>query len=42
MTRAIGGLVGNLGLTQDQEAALVAYIRSLEDARTPTAPSTVK
>jgi cytochrome c peroxidase len=39
---AISGLVGNLGLTEAQEAALVAYIRSLEDTHTPTKPSTVK
>jgi cytochrome c peroxidase len=39
---AISGLVGNLGLTKVQEAALVAYIRSLEDTHTPTKPSTVK
>jgi hypothetical protein len=38
----LGGLLGNLGLTKPQEAALVAYIRTLEDSRTPTAPSTVK
>ena len=39
---ALGGLLGNLGLTEDQEAALVAYIKTLDDFRTPTAPSTVK
>ena len=33
------GLLGQLGLNEDQEAALVAYIRSLEDTHTPTAPS---
>jgi cytochrome c peroxidase len=41
-TVVLGGLLGNLGLTKPQEAALVAYIRTLEDSRTPTAPSTVK
>jgi cytochrome c peroxidase len=39
---AISGLVGNLGLTKAQEVALVAYIRSLDDTRTPTKPSTVR
>ena len=29
-TVALGGLLGNLGLTKDQEAALVAYIKTLE------------
>lgn len=33
------GLLGQLGLTPEEEAALVAYIRSLEDTHTPTAPS---
>jgi cytochrome c peroxidase len=32
-------LLGQLGLTAEEEAALVAYIRSLEDTHTPTAPS---
>jgi cytochrome c peroxidase len=41
-TPILGGLLGNLGLTSAQEAAVVAYIRTLEDSRTPTAPSTVK
>jgi cytochrome c peroxidase len=41
-TVVLGGLLGNLGLTSAQEAAVVAYIRTLEDSRTPTAPSTVK
>ena len=36
--QALGGLLGNLGLTRDEEAALVAYIRSFEDEHTPTAP----
>jgi cytochrome c peroxidase len=39
---ALGGLLGNLGLDADQEAALVAYIRTLDDSSTPTAPPTVK
>ena len=38
----LAGLLGNLGLTRDQEAALVAYLETLSDAHTPTAPSTVK
>jgi cytochrome c peroxidase len=38
----IGGLVGNLGLTKDEETFLVAYIRSLEDSHTPTRPSALK
>jgi cytochrome c peroxidase len=33
------GLLGQLGLDADQEAALVAYIRSLDDSHTPTAPN---
>jgi cytochrome c peroxidase len=41
-TTILGGLLGNLGLTKDEEAALVAYIKTLDDSRTPTAPSTVK
>jgi cytochrome c peroxidase len=36
--QALGNLLGNLGLNEDQEAALIAYIRSLEDEHTPTAP----
>jgi cytochrome c peroxidase len=40
--QALGGLLGNLGLTKDQEAALVAYLETLSDTQTPTAPSTVK
>jgi len=32
------GIVGNLGLDADQEKALVAYLRALEDTTTPTAP----
>ena len=35
----LAGLLGNLGLTEDEEAALVAYLVSLEDEHTPTAPS---
>jgi cytochrome c peroxidase len=35
---ALGGLLGNLALSQEEEAALVAYIESLEDEHTPTAP----
>jgi cytochrome c peroxidase len=35
-------IVGNLGLTPDEEEALVAYIEALADVHTPTKPSTVK
>ena len=38
----LAGLLGNLGLTEEQEEALVAYLETLSDAHTPTAPSTVK
>jgi cytochrome c peroxidase len=38
----LGGLFGNLGLDEDEEEALVAYIKTLDDSHTPTAPSTVK
>jgi len=40
-TVILGGLLGNLGLTKPQEAALVAYLQTLSDAKTATAPSTV-
>lgn len=35
---AIAGLVGNLNLTPEEEAALVAFLRSLDDAHTATPP----
>ncbi|MCA0901021.1 cytochrome-c peroxidase [Microbulbifer agarilyticus] len=36
---AVGGpILGNLGLTSDEEAALVAYIRTLNDAHTAERP----
>ena len=38
----LASLLGNLGLTGEQEEALVAYLETLSDAHTPTAPSTVK
>jgi cytochrome c peroxidase len=40
--QAIAGLVGNLGLTEAEELALVAYIKALEDSHTPTRPSALK
>jgi cytochrome c peroxidase len=40
-TAFLGALFGNLGLTKPQEAALVAYLQTLSDAKTATAPSTV-
>jgi len=33
-------LIGNLGLTAEQEAAIVAYLRALDDLETPVAPQT--
>ena len=41
-SKFLAGLLGNLGLTEEQEEALVAYLEALSDAHTPTAPSTVK
>ena len=39
-TVILGGLLGNLGLTKSQEADLVAYLQTLSDTKTATAPST--
>lgn len=41
-TVAISRLVGAIGLTPDQEAALVAYLKTLTDAYTPSAPTPYK
>lgn len=41
-TVVLGGLFGNLDLTDSEEADLVAYLEMLSDTRTVTAPSTVK
>ena len=41
-TLILGGLLGNLGLTPQEEAALVAFLGTLSDALTPQPPSTVK
>jgi len=35
-------LLGNLGLTSEQEAAIVAYLKTLTDAHTPKAPKPYK
>jgi hypothetical protein len=35
-------LVGAIGLTPAQEAALVAYLKTLTDTQTPTAPPPYK
>jgi cytochrome c peroxidase len=34
--------IGNMGLTEAEEAALIAFLETLSDERTPSAPSTVK
>jgi cytochrome c peroxidase len=34
----VRGIVGNLGLTLEEEAALVAYLKTLTDEHTPTKP----
>jgi cytochrome c peroxidase len=36
------GLLGNLGLTADEEAALVAYMKTLTDTETPKQPAPYK
>jgi hypothetical protein len=35
-------LIGNLGLTLEQEAAIVAYLKTLTDEYTPKAPNPYK
>ncbi|HKU38369.1 MAG TPA: cytochrome c peroxidase [Polyangiales bacterium] len=41
-TLATNRLVGAIGLTPEQEAALVAYLKTLTDTQTPTAPAPYK
>lgn len=40
--RAVGGLVGDLGLTADEEAAIVAYLKTLSDTSTVKQPAPYK
>jgi cytochrome c peroxidase len=42
LTLATSRLVGAMGLTPEQEAALVAYLRTLTDEHTPSAPQPYK
>jgi cytochrome c peroxidase len=39
---AIGAVVGNLGLTKEEEAAIVAYLKTFTDIYTPVAPPPYK
>ena len=39
---SVGGIVGDLGLTLEEEAALVAYLKTFTDTVTPTAPKPYK
>jgi hypothetical protein len=39
---AIPFVVGNLGLTKEEEAAIVAYLKTLTDLHTPQAPPPYK
>ena len=41
-TRIIRGLVGNLNLNAEEEAAIVAYLKALSDEYTPKAPKPYK
>jgi cytochrome c peroxidase len=41
-TAAIGNILGNLNLTAEQEAAIVAYLTTLTDTYTPKAPAPYK
>jgi cytochrome c peroxidase len=41
-TLAIGALIGNMGLTLEEEAALVAYLKTLSDLKTVKPPKLLK